>query len=199
MRFFVLFFLLAGCAVFSCAGCAVFSCADCATISSYHSPGEYHGGFLLGPGTYLQDVSIEPKSGKSFRFQGIFQRRATGVMITGLSPFGTTVFRIKDTLVPNSEPQVEVFVDEMKPHQDRFVSFYRGLRPLLLLEDKPALDNALVKERYPDRRPKILSSTPELELLVDEYDWEGHAFRLVMNAPQFKAKITLREYTQEKE
>jgi|GEM_PF-6488987 len=173
--------------------------AGCTTLGSYHSPGEYHGGFLLGPGTYLQDVSIEPKNGKSFRFQGIFQRRATGVMITGLSPFGTTVFRIKDALTPNSEPVVEVFVDEMKPHQERFVSFYRGLRPLLLLEDKPSAGNVLVKERYPDERPKILSSSPELELLVDEYDWEGHAFRLVMSAPQFKAKITLREYSQGEE
>lgn len=178
---------------------AVLLGAGCTTMSSYHSPGEYNGGYLLGPGTYLQDVSIEPKTGKSFRFQGIFQRRATGVMITGLSPFGTTVFRIKDTLAPNSEPVVEVFVEEMKPHQERFASFYRGLRPLLLLEDQPSSGNELVKERYPDRRPKVLSSVKELELYVDEYDWEGHAFRLTMNAPQFKAKITLREYTQEQE
>jgi hypothetical protein len=172
-------------------------CLSSCVTTGYKSPGEYHGGFLLGPGTYLQDVSIEPKSGNGFRFQGVFQRRATGVMITGLSPFGTTVFRIKDTLVPAQEPSVEIFVEEMKPHRDRFVSFYKGLRPLLLLEDKPAADNPLVKERYPDRRPKRLSSSEELSLLVEEYDWEGHAFRLSMSAPQFTAKITLREYTQE--
>ncbi len=175
----------------------IFLTTGCATPGAYHSPGAYHGGFLLGGGTYLQDVSIEPKTGKGFRFQGVFQRRATGVMISGLSPFGTTVFRIKDSLAPESEPQVEIFVEEMKPHRDRFVAFYQGLRPLLLLDDKPSAGNELVKERYPDRRPKLLSSVEGLELTVDEYDWEGHAFRLTMHAPQFKAKITLREYTQE--
>jgi hypothetical protein len=171
----------------------------CASVGAYRSPGPYHGGPLLGSGTYLQDVSIEPKGGKGFRFQGIFQRRATGVMISGLSPLGPTVFRIKDSLSAQSEPQVEIFVDEMQPHRERFVHFYKGLRPLLLLEDKPALANDFVKERYPDRRPRTLSAHPELELVVEEYDWEGHAFRLLMKAPTFTARITLREYTREGE
>lgn len=168
----------------------------CAT-PGYRSPGDYHGGQLLGPGTYLQEVSVEPKQGSTFRFQGIFQRRATGVMITGLSPLGTTVFRIKDPLTPGGKPSVEIFVKEMEAHRERFEAFYRGFRPLLMLEDKPAAPSDVVKERWPDRRPRLLSASPELELFVDEYDWEGRAFRLSLLTPQWKARITLREYTQE--
>lgn len=163
---------------------------------SYRSPGEYHGGPLLGRGTYLQDVSVETANGQTMRFQGIFQRRATGVMITGLSPLGTTVFRVKDPLTPGGVPAVEIFVKEMEPHRERFEAFYRGLRPLLTLDDKPALPSEVVRERWPDRRPKLLSASPELSLYVDEYDWEGHAFKLSLIAPHWKAKISLREYTQ---
>src|SRR5690606_22455699 len=109
----------------------------------------------------------------------------------------TTVFRVKDELAPGGAPKVEIFVKEMEAHRERFEAFYRGMRPLLLLHDKPALPNELVKERWPDRRPKLLSSAPGLELEVTEYDWEGRAFRLTLRAPEWKARVTLREYTQE--
>lgn len=170
--------------------------AGCAT-TGYRSPGAYHGGPLLGPGTYLQDVSVETEKGQTMRFQGIFQRRATGVMLTGLSPLGTTVFRVKDPLTPNGVASVEVFAKEMEAHVDRFQAFWRALRPLLILDDKPALPSEVVKERWPDRRPKLLSAAPGLDLSVDEYDWDGHAFRLTVRTPHWKAKISLREYTQE--
>ena len=119
----------------------------------------------------------------------------TGVMISGISPLGTTVFRVKDSLQPGDTPRVEVFVKEMEPQKERFVAFYRGLRPLLILDDKPALENAYVKERWPDRRPKLLSAAEGLGLWVDEYDWAGHAFRLTLRTPHWKARISLREYT----
>lgn len=169
------------------------SCAS----TSYRSPGEYHGGRLLGPGTYLQDVGVETKHGQSMRFQGIFQRRATGVMITGLSPSGNTVFRVKDPLTPNGVPAVEIFEKDMAEHRDQFGAFYGAFRPLLVLDDKPALASEVVKDRWPDRRPKLLSASPDLELFIDEYDWEGHAFKLTLITPHWKAKISLREYAQE--
>jgi hypothetical protein len=178
MRFYLFCFLLSA----------------CAGANTYHSPGPYQGGLLLGAGTYLQDISIETSNGKSMHFQGVFKRSAKGVQISGLSPFGNTVFRITDPLELKSEPKIEIFVKEMEPHQERFRAFYRGLRSLLLVDDKPGQKNPFVRERYSDGRPKILGSSPELALQVNEYDSQGRAEKLKITAPHWTARINLKEY-----
>jgi hypothetical protein len=178
--FFLCFVLMVGCA-----------------ISGFRSPGNYHGGMLLGPGTYILEVEMEWERGKITPFRGIFQRRATGMMLTGLSSQGATVFRIKDPLTSGGVATVEVFGNEMGSQVERLHLFWKGLRPLFILDDKPAVSNVLVHERWPDRRPKILSSAPDFELRVDEYDWEGHAFKLALFVQGWKAKISLRQYTLE--
>lgn len=170
---------------------------SCASSAVYRSPGEYHGGGILGRGTYLQEVIVEPARGESFRYQAVFQRRATGVMITGLTGTGASAFRIKDSLRPKGEPQLEILVPELQARRERLAFIHHGFRALLLLgEDQPARPSELVKERYHDRRPRVLKHGGP-ELLIEEYDWDGHAFRLSLSGPDFKAKITLREYTPE--
>lgn len=167
--------------------------AACASIAPiYRSPGPYHGGPLLPLGTYLQDVSIQPKTGHAFHFEGVLERREKVTVISGLSPFGTTLFRISDDF--KGEPKLEIFVDQLKTHSDRVLAFYGGLRPLLRLNDDPAMHEEEVTSRYPDRRPENLSSSPDLNLHVDEYDSAGRAAKLFLRAPYFDARISLREY-----
>jgi hypothetical protein len=170
----------------------LFLTACASTKPLYRSPGPYLGGPLLPLGTYLQDISIEPKTGGSFQFQGVLERRAKATVISGLSPFGTTMFRITDDF--KGEPKVEIFVDQLRAHADRVLGFYTGLRPLLRLNDDPAMRQREVKSRYGDRRPEDLSSEAGVNLHVKEYDREGRASDLMLSAPNFKAHIKLREY-----
>ncbi len=178
--------------LFLCA-CVLFSCST----SPYRSPGEYFGGSLLGPGAYLQDVKAEGWEKKELHFQCIFQRRPTGVMVTGLTESGSPIFRVKDSLGANARPSVEIMGKAMEAHRERLFTFFEGFRALLILNDKPALPNDLVRERWPDRRPKRLSPRDGLDLYVDEFDWDGHAYKLTLQTPTWKARISLREYTTE--
>jgi hypothetical protein len=40
----------------------------------------------------------------------------------------------------------------------------------------------------------MLASEPGTELMVNEYDWEGHAYKLTLKNATFTAWISLREY-----
>ncbi len=165
--------------------------AACAT-TEYRSPGPYQGGPLMGKGIYLQDVKIEPKHGKELRFEGVFRRDAKGVSISGLSPFGTTVFRLTDDFV--HEPKLEVFAEELKNHGGRVLEFYRALRPLLLLDDKPASGDEHVTTRHSDQRPRTLHAPGDIDLEVREYDHEGRVGKFSMKTPLFEGSIQLKEF-----
>ncbi len=173
--------------------------SGCANLSNsaYRSLGPYSGGVLLREGIYLQDVWIQPREGKEIHFQGVLKRGSGGISISGVSPFGTTVFRLVDFPSLNSEPKVEIFVEEMKGFQSRFVSFYKGFRPLLLLNDKPSEKNILVNERYFDLRPRTLKASADVILAIEAYDQEGNASKITLQGSQWTARIVLREYKPE--
>ena len=165
---------------------------DCSTLS-YRSPGPYDGGSLLGTGTYLQEVYVEPVHGEPFRYQSVFQRTDGGVLVSTLTVTGRTAFRVMDPLTPKN-PQITVFPSELEPRRAEWIAIYQGFRPLLRLDDKLAKPDPLVRDRYPDGRPQMLITSPGMELVVDEYDWEGHVYRLTLRAPDWTARITLRQY-----
>lgn len=166
----------------------------CSSLS-YRSPGPYYGGSALGGGTYLQEVYVEPVHGEAFRYQSVFQRNDGGVLVSTVTVTGRTAFRVMDPLTPKI-PRINVFPSELEPRRAEWIAIYQGFRPLLLLNDKPSKPDPLVRERYPDGRPRVLATSPEMELIIDEYDWEGRAYRLTLSAPEWRARIALREYNQ---
>jgi hypothetical protein len=167
----------------------------CSTFT-YRSPGPYEGGPLLGPGTYLGEATLELKDGSSQRINAVFSRKALGglSLLSAIAPSGKPLFRARDSLKPADAPLLEFFPTEVTLPQAEIAAFYDGLRPLILLNDRPDSPSKLVKERHPDGRPNMLSLRDGLELRIDEYDWDGHAFRLTLNSPNWVAKITLRQY-----
>ncbi|MGZ3653305.1 MAG: hypothetical protein ACXVB9_12700 [Bdellovibrionota bacterium] len=167
----------------------------CSTFA-YRSPGAYDGGPLLGPGTYLAEAMVELKDGTSQRINAVFSRKALGgfSLFSAIAPSGKPLFRARDSLKSTEAPLMEYFPTEVTLPRAELAAFYDGLRPLLLLNDHPAAPMPLVKARYPDGRPSLLSFREGLELHIGEYDWDGHAFRLTLNTPGWAAKITLRQY-----
>lgn len=169
--------------------------ASCASLS-YRSPGAYYGGSLVGPGTYFTEVAADPQHASNFRFTFQFQRKPGGAFVSALAPSGQAIFRVADSL-DAVEPAIK-WANSEGLQKEHLTNLYRCLRAILLLQDKPAVDNPLVLERYEDRRPKRLRAAAGVETEIREYDWEGHVFRARCQAPALEAELTLREYRVEK-
>ncbi len=165
----------------------------CSTLA-YRSPGPYHGENLLGEGTYSQEVRVEGDSG-SYRFKGIFQRKASSVLYTALHENGQKVFRVHDSLSPGAEPSIQIFPSSLEAYAKDLRAIYLGFRPLLLLRDSPR--DPSVRARYPDERPRTLAAPAGIQLTIEEYGWDGHAEKLSVSGPGFTARILQREYKAE--
>jgi len=164
-------------------------------MGSYRSPGPYEGGALLGAGTYVQDVTVEPAGGApSYHFRCVFERRESGLFLEGISAKGARFLRVKDTLQAGSEAAVELSAPELPAGREELLSLYRALRPLFLLRDGPGNTQSLVRERYPDGRPRRIAAGEGEWLLVEEYGWDGRAFRIEIAGLFGRARAVLREY-----
>ena len=62
--------------------------------------------------------------------QGIAQITESGINLVGLSPMGTTVFKIVDDYSAESA-QVTVYQPELKSYEGKLLEFYMQLRPHL--------------------------------------------------------------------
>jgi len=160
------------------------ACAD----FSYRSTGDYHGGPIIGPGSYLCEVLMQPGE----RFNLLFSRKPVNgaALLTAISTGGKPIFRALDTLDPAVKPKLELLAGN--PYSAEQVrAFYEALRPLLLLDDDPARPQPLVKRRHADDRPSELAMPGGPLLTIREYDWEGHAFRVALESG---TEVTLRQY-----
>jgi hypothetical protein len=125
----------------------------------------------------------------------VFQRKPEATLSSAQAG-PKRVFRVLDRY--GKEPEIRIFLSELSPQEGIIQDFYRAFRPILILDDKPAIPQPLVAERYPDQRPRVLAMPGSpAKLSIESYDWEGHAAKLFVEAPAFTAKVTLREYRAE--
>jgi hypothetical protein len=173
-------------------GLLLTSCADFA----YRSPGEYSGGPMIGPGSYLAETVFTAKGGAPQRFNLLFSRKPVRgfALLTALSGSGKTIFRSRDSLSARQKPVFEFFPTEVPLSHEQLTAFYEGLRPLFLLSDDPKKPATLVLTRHADGRPRSLAMPAGPNLTLKEYDWEGHAFRVTLEGGEWEAEVTLREY-----
>jgi len=167
--------------------------SGCASLR-YQSPGPYEGGPVIGSGTYLAEVVVQPGTGPSKRFTGLFSRKPFRgfSLFTALSTAGKPLFRARDSLRVEDKVLLEFFPSELSP--ELLAQFYEGIRPLVLLDDDPRKPQPLVIERHQDLRPHTLALPGGPTLQINEYDWEAHAFRLRIVGRGFTAEVTLRQY-----
>jgi hypothetical protein len=163
----------------------VFLLAGCSTLS-YRSPGPYEGGRLLGNGTYFAEIWLAPPGQGESRFNGLVSKQPSGWLFNAVAPSGKAAYRVREG---DDGPRAEYRETELSIPKSAFDEFYASLRELLLLYDKPTAQE--VVERHGDGRPRKLSRG----LVIDEYDWNGHAFRITLNHGGVGARVTLREYS----
>jgi hypothetical protein len=163
----------------------------CSTANfAYRSPGPYEGGRLIGSGTYFTEIYMgTPATPDANRFNGTMGRTPEGALFNAVAPSGKPLFRGRER---DGEMETKAFATELPLTTAQLEAFYRAIRPLLTLYDKP--DVKAVRERYPDGRPHVIESAPGEKLEIDEYDWDGHAFRLRAEGDGWRARLTLREY-----
>ncbi len=98
-------------------------------------PKQYVGELLTSPpefplGKYVHTVDVDVPGRGNWQLQGVAQITETGINLVGLSPMGTTVFKIVDDYSAKTA-QVTVYQPELKSYEDKLLGFYMQLRPHL--------------------------------------------------------------------
>ncbi len=138
---------------------------------------------LIPIGSHQQTVIVHLKkvrlNGKdSMRFSGVLDVRADHVQLIGLTPFGSTLFRLKEDLKTGAIV-FETDNDQMKKAEPYVKSTYQPIREMLRIPYPPLHREAIsgdIKFRFEnfndqDLPLKILIETPDfnLEILEDGY------------------------------
>lgn len=99
------------------------------------APKQYAGELLTSPpefplGKYVHAVDVDVPGRGNWQMQGVARITETGIDLVGLSPMGTTVFKIVDDYSAKSA-EVTVYQPELKAYEDKLLEFYMRLRPHL--------------------------------------------------------------------
>jgi hypothetical protein len=81
-------------------------------------------------GKYVHAVDVDVPGRGNWQMQGVAKITASGINLVGLSPMGTTVFKIVDTY-SSETAEVTVYQPELKTYEDKLLKFYMQLRPHL--------------------------------------------------------------------
>ena len=98
-------------------------------------PKQYVGELMTSPpefplGKYVHAVDIDVPGRGNWQMQGVAQLTAAGIQIVGLSPMGTTVFKIVDDYSAKVA-DITVYQPELKSYEGKLLGFYMQLRPHL--------------------------------------------------------------------
>jgi hypothetical protein len=110
--------------------CILFLCA-CITPP----PKQYEGELITSApefplGKYVHAVDVDVPGRGNWQMQGVAKITASGINLVGLSPMGTTVFKIVDSY-SKELAEVTVYQPELKTYEDKLFKFYMQLRPHL--------------------------------------------------------------------
>lgn len=82
-------------------------------------------------GTYQHQVQVEVFTpARTLNLHGVVSYQADAIKVIGLSPFGTTLFRIEENL-KTGEIKKEFFMEAIRRHEERFVTLYKLIRQII--------------------------------------------------------------------
>jgi len=80
-------------------------------------------------GKYVHAVDVDVPGRGNWQLQGVAHLSPEGVKLAGLSPMGTTVFKIVDDYA--NPVEVRVYQPELKLYESKLLDFYLQLKPHL--------------------------------------------------------------------
>jgi hypothetical protein len=164
----------------------VVSLAGCAS-PRVTTPGESAKTYIFPYGKYQHDVqlTILGDAGDTPTHQhlnGLVKIDANTIQIVGLSPFGTTVFKISDHL-DTGKIEDEIYLPQLKAHADRVLAFYQVLKKLLLL-----------KKDHSYHEGSAIEVEPGTEFIFGAFDKNQIPKKMTIHSAHFEVEIEVTRY-----
>jgi hypothetical protein len=141
-------------------------CAGCAsTIKQSVELPQGKRQFLFPYGTYQHQVNVKIKSvnnhgPKEFNFQGIFNFQKDHLKMVGLSPMGTTLFKIDENL-KDHQIQMEIYIDQLKGKEDKIKPFFIATKEILTYQ---------IKDQTLPQKLSLKADGKPMEISILDYD-----------------------------
>jgi hypothetical protein len=159
---------------------------------------------LLFPyGEYRHDVHVHlvkaPEKGpQEMDFHGVVSLQKEKILMLGLSPFGTTLFRVEENR-ESGDIQIESSIDAIKKHEDRIKNFYKAIREVLTLpisgfEQNPFVQVLGRNEKGFPSRFHMKSSQGSLNVDLLKFDAEDIPREIDLDSENFSLKIKVTGY-----
>ncbi len=144
-------------------------------------------------GTYRHKINLKVQIGtgdeRTFALEGVVDLRADHVQVIGLSPFGTTEFKIREER-GSGTVAIEIYRDSLKRAEPKILEYYSVLRLLLNARLDPAAEKNLVWSQ--DSKLSDPKSGTLFEL--SNYDQNKIPLGLELTHPKFSARIKVTGY-----
>lgn len=159
---------------------------------------------LFPSGIYTHDVQIETQEKQNYSFRSLVKISPEKILIVGLSPFQSTVFKIEEDRKSRAV-QTEVYEERLKKHQKELVELYSVLSVFLTLPKNGKDPRIQTLEKNPEgilTRFKILNRKtktpiePPIEPTVElkHFDENGIADEIFLKQPKFDVRVKVVQY-----
>lgn len=160
---------------------------------------------LFPNGTYKHNVRLELEQApnpekpdeKRFDLKGLAQVQPEMIKVVGLSPFGTTLFKITENRA-TGEINVETYVDSLKRVESKIRDYYSVLRHMMIAPMKPGKRGAMkLAKANSDGLPEVVDLKTRDEsatLKFENYDKNKIPQRIQITHPRFKVDVEVAGY-----
>jgi hypothetical protein len=172
--------------------------SSCTTFQKKLSP-TADKSLLFPSGVYTHQVQIETKSHGSYCFQGVVKITPGRVVVVGLSPFQTTLFKIDENRETGTI-DAEIYQDTLQKHRASLIDFYRTLSAFLTLKrNGQGSRGSKVKAYERDssgnlREVGVIFMDEETRIKVLGYDANGIAQQFQIYHPKFTVTVNVVGY-----
>lgn len=172
------------------------------SCSARHIRGPLSQDLLFPLGTYTHNVHIQPimengKEAREFSFKGIVKIEKDTIRISGLSPFGTTLFKLAEDRRTGKVELVN-YIDALKKFESKFMDYYAILKVLLgAPQDFSDKDSLRLVSKSKSGKPEKLETIGLSKNAIFEfkkYDSSGIPEEIQIQHPHFLIDIRVSGY-----
>lgn len=135
-------------------------------------------------GTYQHAVEVVT-AGNSRHFNGVVKLSAEQVLVIGLSPMNSTVFRITEDR-KSGKVQSEVFHSALKPHEAKLIEFYEMIRVMMA--------SPLLTANEKSDQSSVTRVEKGIELVFSKFDQNRIPLEIVIKHPKFRVEVGVKDY-----
>ena len=151
------------------------------------TPGESAKVYVFPYGKYQHDVQLTiigntGNKPQHYHLNGVAKIDANLIQLVGLSAFGTTVFKITDHL-DTGKLDDEIYLPQMKSHEDRVMAYYQVLKKLLTLKKQDAYHEG-----------SVIEVEPGTEFIFGAFDQNQIPKKMTIHSPHFDVEIEVTRY-----